>query len=624
MDAKSPAAARTTGRSKLPATGTLAPAHDRLNRLREELARRGLDGFIVPRSDEHQGEYVAPRSERLSWLTGFTGSAGLAVVLTRRAALFTDGRYTLQAAAQVDGNLYDLRHISQEPATDWIAETLPKGAKLAYDPWLLTPAQVPRYREACEQAGGTLVPVDGNPVDAVWSDHPPAPGAAVRAHPLKYAGLGSADKRRSIAASLKAQGQHAQILSAPDSIAWLLNIRGSDVPRTPLVLSFAVIHKDAAVDWFIDQTRIPPAVARHLGKQVRIKPVHALGEVLDRLGGKQARVRIDPMADPMWIAARLADAGARIDRGQDLCILPKARKNKTEIDGMRAAHLRDGVAVARFLCWLADEAALGKLTELDVSDRLYDLRRENDLIRDLSFDTISGSGPNGAIVHYKATEKSNRRLRPGDMYLVDSGAQYLDGTTDITRTVYIGHSGHKPPTKEMRDRFTRVLKGHIALARARFPKGTTGSQLDPLARQFLWAQGLDFDHGTGHGVGSYLSVHEGPQRISKAASTVALEPGMVISNEPGYYKTGAFGIRIENLVLVTEAKAPRGAERDLLEFETLTLAPIDQALIETSLLDQEERAWLDTYHARVRKALSPLVDPTTRAWLKKATAPLPK
>jgi Xaa-Pro aminopeptidase len=589
----------------------------RLKALRAEMAKRGVDGFIVPRGDEHQGEYVAARSERLAWLTGFTGSAGLAVVLKRRAALFTDGRYTLQAADQVDTDLYDLRHVTLAPATDWIAETLPKGAKLGYDPWLLTPNQVPRFREACDRAGGALVPVDGNLIDAVWDDQPPAPAEPARVHPLKFAGTGSADKRRAVAAELKSQRQDAQVLSAPDSIAWLLNVRGSDVPRTPLVLSFAVIHKDASVDWFVDPAKVTPAVRRHLGKGVRVKTPDRLGDVLDKLAAKKARVRIDPMADPMWIAARMADRGAAVARGQDLCILPKARKNQTEVTGTRAAHLRDGAAVTRFLAWLETEAAKGKTTEIQASDRLYEFRRDSDLIRDLSFDTISGSGPNGAIVHYKATPASDRRLRKGDLYLVDSGAQYLDGTTDITRTVAIG----KPP-KEAKDRFTLVLKGHIALARARFPKGTTGTQLDPLARQFLWAKGLDFDHGTGHGVGSYLSVHEGPQRISKAPSSVPLEPGMVISNEPGYYKTGAYGIRIENLVLVRDAAAPKGAERELLEFETLTLAPIDRNLIEPKLLDAEERAWLDAYHARVRKALSPLVDAPTKAWLKQATQPV--
>jgi Xaa-Pro aminopeptidase len=616
MDARSPAPARRRSSAAAPAA---PPAASRLTLLRAELAKRGLDGFIVPRGDEHQGEYVAPRSERLAWLTGFTGSAGMAVVLTRRAALFSDGRYTLQAAAQVDPGLFDLRHVTQEPAVDWIAEALPKGGRLGYDPWLLTPAQVPRFREACQNAGGDLVPVDGNPIDAIWADQPAQPSAPVRAHPLKYAGLGSADKRRAVAALLKSEGQDAQVLSAPDAIAWLLNIRGTDVPRTPLALSFAVIHKDASVDWFIDSAKVPAALGRHLGKDVRVKAPNALGPLLDRLASKRATVRIDPMADPMWIAARLADGGAMVERGQDLCILPKARKNTTEIAGTRAAHLRDGAAVARFLAWLETEAPQGGISELDASDRLYAFRKENDLIRDLSFDTISGSGPNGAIVHYKATPASNRRLRPGDVYLVDSGAQYLDGTTDITRTVAIGP---KAPPKEARERFTLVLKGHIALARARFPKGTTGSQLDPLARQFLWAEGLDFDHGTGHGVGSYLSVHEGPQRISKAPSTVALEPGMVISNEPGYYKTGAYGIRIENLVLVTDAAPPRGAERDLLAFETLTLAPIDRNLINAGMLDADERAWLDAYHARVRKALAPLVDAKTKAWLKRATAPL--
>lgn len=614
------ATSSTRNRRSAPAAAIApTPAAERLKLLRAELSKRGLDGFIVPRGDEHQGEYVAPHSERLAWLTGFTGSAGMAVVLTRRAALFTDGRYTLQAAAQVDGDLYDLRHITQAPAVEWITQTLSKGGKLGYDPWLLTPAQVPRFREACERAGGVLVPVDGNPIDAVWADQPPRPSATVRAHPLKYAGVASADKRQNVAAMLKTEGQDAQVLSAPDSIAWLLNIRGTDVPRTPLALSFAVIHKDTTVDWFIDPAKVPASVSRQLGKDVRIKAPDALGPLLDRLAAKGAAVRIDPMADPMWIAARLADGGAEVERGQDLCILPKARKNATEIAGTRAAHLRDGVAVARFLAWLDAEAPQGGISELDASDQLYAFRKQNDLIRDLSFDTISGSGPNGAIVHYKATPASNRQLRAGDIYLVDSGAQYLDGTTDITRTVAIGP---KAPPKEARTRFTLVLKGHIALARARFPKGTTGSQLDPLARQFLWAEGLDFDHGTGHGVGSYLSVHEGPQRISKAPSPVALEPGMVISNEPGYYKTGAYGIRIENLVLVTAAKPPRGAERDLLAFETLTLAPIDRNLIDAAMLDTDERAWLDAYHARVRKALSPLVDTTTRAWLKRATAPL--
>ena len=616
MDASSPAKPRPGASGTAPSP---PPAAARLSLLRAALAKRGLDGFIVPRGDEHQGEYVAPRSERLAWLTGFTGSAGMAVVLPRRAALFSDGRYTLQAAQQVDATLYDLRHITQEPAVDWIAQTLGKGGRLGYDPWLLTPAQVPRFREACQQAGGELVPVDANPIDAVWADQPDRPAAPVRAHPLKYAGLGSADKRRAVAAMLKSERQDAQVLSAPDSIAWLLNIRGTDVPRTPLALSFAVIHKDATVDWFIDPAKVPAGLGRHLGKEVRVRAPDALGSLLDRLAAKGTTVRIDPMADPMWIAARLADGGAVVDRGQDLCILPKARKNDTEIAGTRAAHLRDGAAVAKFLAWLEAETPQGGISEIAASDRLYAFRKENDLIRDLSFDTISGSGPNGAIVHYKATPASNRRLRTGDVYLVDSGAQYLDGTTDITRTVAIGP---KAPPREARTRFTLVLKGHIALARARFPKGTTGSQLDPLARQFLWAEGLDFDHGTGHGVGSYLSVHEGPQRISKAPSTVALEPGMVISNEPGYYKTGAYGIRIENLILVTAATPPRGAERDVLAFETLTLAPIDRSLIDAPLLDAGERAWLDAYHARVRKALSPLVDAKTRAWLKRATAPL--
>ena len=594
----------------------------RLARLRAALAALGLNGFLVPRGDEHQGEYVAARSERLAWLTGFTGSAGLAVILDRRAALFTDGRYTLQAAAQVDGRAYDLCHITEAPATDWIARHLPKGGKLGYDPWLLTPAQVPRYRDACRKAGGDLVPVDGNPIDGIWDDQPAPPTAPARAHPRKYAGVTSADKRRAIAAELKSEGQQAQVIAQPDAIAWLLNVRGRDVPRTPLVLSFALIHDDGKVDWFVDPAKVPPAVVRHLGKGVRVTAPDGLGAALDRLGGKGAAVRLDPQGAPMWIAARLEHAGAKVCRGRDLILLPKACKNAAEIAGTRAAHLRDGAAVSRFLAWLADRAPRGGLSEIQASDRLQALRAETGQLLDLSFDTISGSGPHGAVIHYKATPETDREIRKGELYLVDSGAQYADGTTDITRTVAILGPDGKGPTKEMKDRFTRVLKGHIAIARARFPRGTTGGQLDALARQALWQAGLDYDHGTGHGVGSYLSVHEGPQRISKAGEGVPLEPGMIVSNEPGYYKPGAFGIRIENLVLVQAEPRPKGGERDMLGFETLTLAPIDLALVDPALLEDGERAWLNAYHARVRKALTPLVDARTARWLKQATRAL--
>ncbi|MEK9673368.1 MAG: aminopeptidase P family protein [Rhodospirillaceae bacterium] len=603
-------------------SGADADRRARLKRLRAELTARGLDGFIVPRADEHQGEYVAGRSERLAWLTGFTGSAGLAVVLKNKAAVFVDGRYTLQVRAQVDTAQFDCLPIATHMPWDWIAGAMSKGGRIGYDPWLLTPAQAARYEAACKKAGGKLVPVPGNLVDAVWADQPPPPRAPAQVHPNKYAGRTSADKRREIAVALKSAGEDAAVLSAPDSICWLLNVRGADVPRTPFVLSFAVVHRTGAVDWCVDADKITAAVRRHIGKEVRLHAPGTLGDVLDRLGQGGKRVRIDPAGIPMWVMARLKRAGADISRAADPCQLPKAKKTRAEQAGMRSAHKRDGAAVCRFLAWLAAEAPQGGITELAASDRLLACREATGKLRDLSFDTISGSGPNGAIVHYKSTPETNRTLKPGDIYLVDSGGQYLDGTTDITRTVAITIKGKKGPTREMQDRFTRVLKGHIALAMAKFPPGTTGSALDPLARKSLWDAGLDYDHGTGHGVGSYLSVHEGPQRISKAASTVALEPGMVVSNEPGYYKTGEYGIRIENLVMVGAAETPRGGERDMLGFETLTLAPIDRALIDTPMLDTDERAWLDAYHARVWRELNRAVDARTRAWLKSATKPL--
>jgi len=598
--------------------GGPAPAStaDRLQALRAELARRGLAGFVVPRSDEHQGEYVPPRAERLAWITGFGGSAGLAVILADKAAIFVDGRYTLQVRQQVDGKLYAYRHLIEEPADAWIAENLPKGGKLGFDPWLHTPDQVEPLKRAVAKAGGELVALADNPLDAVWQDQPPAPISPVRPHDNAYTGKDSAAKRQEIAAKLALLPADAAVLTGPDSIAWLLNLRGADVPRTPLPLSFAILHADGRVDLFIEPRKLVPGIEAHLGNAVAVRPPDALGDALDALGKSKARVLADPSSAAAWIFDRLVSTGAEILRGPDPCALPKACKNAVEIDGARAAHLRDGAAVTRFLCWLAEEAPKGKLTELDAAAKLAEFRRANDLIRDFSFDTISAAGPNAAIPHYHPSPESNRPIERDRIYLVDSGAQYLDGTTDITRTVVVGK-----PTAEMRDRFTRVLKGHIALGSAHFPKGTTGSQLDALARAALWAVGLDYDHGTGHGVGSYLGVHEGPQRISKVPNRVALEPGMIVSNEPGYYKSGDYGIRIENLVAVTEVKV-EGAERPMLGFENLTLAPIDRALIEPSLLTPEERAWVDTYHARVRKALTPLLDATTAAWLKEATEKL--
>jgi Xaa-Pro aminopeptidase len=589
---------------------------DRLAALRAELQRRGLTGFIVPRADEHQGEYVPARAERLAWLTGFTGSAGLAIVLEQSAAIFVDGRYTLQAGQQVDSNVFAVRHLMDQPPEAWIAEQLPQGGRLGYDPWLHTPDGLEPLRRAATRAGGELVPCDGNPLDAVWTDQPPPPIAPVRPHGSRFTGRDSVDKRTSLGSKLAADRINAAVLTAPDSIAWLLNIRGGDVPRTPLPLSFAILHADGGVDLFIDRRKLVPGLEAHLGNAVRVHAPERLAETIDQLGREKRRVQADPASAAAWFFDRLTAAGAEIVRGADPCALPKACKNAVEIEGARAAHRRDGAALTRFLAWLSRRGGSGTLTEIEAAEQLAAFRRANQLFQDFSFDSISGAGPNGAIVHYRVTPETNRRLQPGELYLIDSGAQYLDGTTDVTRTVAIG-----TPTEEMRDRFTRVLKGHIALGSACFPRGTTGSQLDALARAALWAAGVDYDHGTGHGVGSYLGVHEGPQRISKVPNRVPLEVGMIVSNEPGFYKTGGYGIRIENLVTVVET-AIEGAERPMLAFETLTLAPIDRQLIESSLLTPAEIAWLDAYHARVRETIGPLVDADTAAWLVEATRPL--
>jgi len=587
----------------------------RLERLREELAERGLDGFIVPRADEHLGEYVPPRGQRLAWLTGFTGSAGVAIVLRDRAALFVDGRYTLQAGAQVDTGVFEIHHLIEEPPAEWAATALRPGAVLAYDPWLHTPHEVERFRAATDRAGAVLRAAPDNPLDQAWRDQPAPPIAPVMPHPELFAGESAQSKRARLGSALQEEGVAAVVLTMPESIAWLLNIRGSDVPHTPLPLSFAILRQDGAVALFIDRRKLVFGIERHLGNEVTIEPPERLGPAIDALAAEGGRVQVDPATTASWIFDRLQAAGAKIYRAADPCLLPKACKNATEIDGTRAAHRRDGAALTRFLAWLTREAPKSALSEIAASDKLEGFRREGEHFRDLSFPTISGAGSNGAIVHYRATPATEKRLEPGSLYLLDSGAQYLDGTTDVTRTIAIGE-----PSAEMRDRFTRVLKGHIALALAHFPKGTTGTQLDAFARRALWQKGLDYDHGTGHGVGSYLGVHEGPQRISKAPNAQPLLPGMIVSNEPGYYKTGAYGIRIENLVLVQPADG--AAEREMLGFETLTLAPIDRDLIDPSLLDKDETAWLDAYHARIREALTPLVDGETARWLAAATEPI--
>ncbi len=599
----------------------------RLDALRAELARRGLDGFVVPRADEHQGEYVPPHAQRLAWLTGFTGSAGVAVVLKDSAAIFVDGRYTLQVRDEADEALYAFRHLTEAPPETWIEENLGTGRKLAYDPWLHSERQLGRLRAAAEKAGAELAAVDDNPLDAVWTDQPDPPVAPISPHPLEYAGRSSADKRADLAKVLEKAGADAAVLTLPDSIAWLLNVRGGDVRHAPLPLSFAVLHANTTVDWFLDPAKLGDGLETHLGNGVALCAPGDLGPALEALGAAGKRVLADPDTAAAWVFARLRAAGAEVVAGADPCQLPKARKNEVEMEGARAAHRRDGLALVRFLAWLDREAPArardGGLSEIEAADKLLALRREHELFRDLSFRTISGSGPNGAIVHYSVSEATNRRMRLGELYLVDSGAQYPDGTTDVTRTVPIGE-----PSAEMRDRFTRVLKGHIALATARFPRGTTGSQLDTLARYHLWQAGLDYDHGTGHGVGSYLGVHEGPQRISKAPNRIALEPGMIVSNEPGYYKSGAYGIRIENLVTViesgTEAEAEAEAEdgRGMLAFETLTLAPIDLRLVDPSLMSAAEVAWLDAYHARVRDAHAGALDGAEADWLAQATRAL--
>ena len=583
----------------------------RLERLRAELARRGLDGFVVPRADEHQGEYVARRADRLAWIGGFTGSAGAAVVLKSRAALFVDGRYTLQAKEEAAEG-FETAALDDMPG--WIAKALGEGAKLGYDPRLHTRRGVRALAAACDRAGAALEAVGSNPLDAVWNGQPPPPIAPVVAHDVRHAGKSAADKRAALADELAKDGLSAAALTLPDSIAWLLNVRGGDVEFSPLPLSFAILRADATVDWFVDRRKLAPGLDAHLGNGVRVREPAAFEPALGALEGRVA-------ADPGTAAERVfraleAGAAEAVERA-DPCARAKAVKNAVELEGARAAHRRDGAALTRFLRWLDETAESGEVDEIAAADHLEARRRGNENFQGLSFPTISGAGPNGAIVHYRVSEASNRKLATGSLYLVDSGAQYLDATTDVTRTVAVG-----APDAEMRDRFTRVLKGHIAIATARFPAGTRGAQLDTLARTALWRAGLDYDHGTGHGVGSYLGVHEGPQRISPRGGDVPLEPGMIVSNEPGYYKAGAWGIRIENLVAVTKAGRPRGGERDLLGFDILTLAPIDRRLVDPALLDAGERAWLDSYHARVREELSPALDPATAAWIEAACAPL--
>jgi Xaa-Pro aminopeptidase len=593
-----------------------AASGPRVAALRTELARRGLTGFVVPRSDRHQNEYVPACEQRLAWLTGFTGSAGVAIVLMERAVLFVDGRYTLQAREQVDTSLFAIEHLIDMPPNRWIEENLTADDRLGYDPWLHTVEATERLEKSCAAAGAKLIAVEPDLIDAIWADRPAPPLGAVWLHDLRFAGEAADEKLARVRAELTKLRADALVVSDPHAIAWAFNIRGADVAHTPLPLAFAIIPQAGRPSLYIDGRKLSNEVRSSVETLADLREPSAFPGALEDLGQRKNRVRIDQGTAADALARLITGHGGKVIKAACPIGLMKAVKNEIEIAGARAAQIRDGAAVTRFLAWLDREAPRGKLTEIDAVAALESFRRDSGLLKDISFPTIAGAGPDGAIVHYRVTTKSNRVIAPGELFLIDSGAQYEDGTTDITRTVAVGE-----PTAEMRDRFTRVLKGHIAIARAVFPEGTTGAQLDSFARQFLWAQGLDFDHGTGHGVGSYLSVHEGPARISKLGTT-ALKLGMILSNEPGYYKTGAYGIRIENLVLVVRAAAVAGAEKPLNAFETLTLAPIDQRLIVAEMLTPKETGWLDAYHARVLETLSPLLDSETRVWVAAATRPL--
>jgi Xaa-Pro aminopeptidase len=579
----------------------------KLRLLRNCMETHKVSGFLQPVHDEYMNEYPPACARRVEWLSGFTGSAGTVAVLKDRAALFTDGRYTLQAGAQADAGLFELYNSADKMPEAWLAEHLPAGAALGYDARLHTPLALRRLENALGKKNAKAVGVP-NLVDLIWNDRPSAPASPLFIHDQKYSGEASSAKRQRIGAALADAGADAAVVTAPDSICWLLNIRARDVENSPLALATAIIDRQGAAQLFIAPSRCDEKVRAQLGNEVAICEPATLEESLQGLGRQKKRVLADPQSVSAWIADRLSGAGATLVERPDPCLLPKAMKNPVELQGMRSAHIRDGLAVTRLLYWLDAETGKRAVTELEVAEKLLSLRAESDLFCEPSFNTIAGSGPHGAIVHYRATETSNRALEAGELFLLDSGGQYPDGTTDITRTVPIGK-----PSEEQRDRFTRVLKGHIAIATARFPEGTCGSQLDALARQFLWEAGLDYDHGTGHGVGCFLNVHEGPQRIAKRGGDAPLKPGMIVSNEPGYYKAGEYGIRIENLVTVTQEKA--GESKPFYGFETLTCAPIDTRLIDTAMLSAGEKSWLNAYHAWVLEQLSLALDKEERTWL---------
>ena len=586
-----------------------------LPKLRAAMAAQGLDGFLVPHEDEYQNEYVPAALDRLMWVSGFTGSAGAAIVRKRDAAIFSDGRYTIQVRAQADGDLFDYQNLEGGGVAKWLRENIEPGEVIGYDPKLHSPKAVNTLRGAVEAAGGVFRAVSENPVDAAWEDRPALPRTPLTVQPDNLAGESAMAKRERIAATLKDRGADATVITAPASIAWLYNIRGGDVACTPLPLSTAVLHADGRSELYVHPDKLSDAVRGHLGNAVALRDEDALEDGLRALSGKT--VSVDPATTSAWFVDVLEDAGASVLAKDDPVALPKATKNAAEIAATTDAHKRDAVPLIRFLHWLDTEAQSGEVDEIQAAIKLEELRRETGVLKDISFPSITGAGANGAICHYRVSTDTNLKLERGSLFLIDSGAQYPDGTTDVTRTLPIGE-----PTREMRERFTLVLKGHIAMAVIRFPQGTTGSNLDVLARQPLWMAGLDYDHGTGHGVGVYLGVHEGPQRISKAPNTVALQPGMIVSNEPGYYKEGEYGIRIENLQYVTEGQIPEGGERPMMGFETLTLAPIHRDLIVVEMLTADEREYVDTYHARVLAEIGPELDGEVRAWLEGQCAAL--
>ncbi|MDR3326278.1 MAG: aminopeptidase P family protein [Rhodospirillaceae bacterium] len=582
--------------------------------LRKELVRRGLYGFCIPYSDKYQKNYVPSSAFRLKWISGFSGSDGIAIVLLKRSALFVDGRYIQQASIEVDPELFEQINITEQSPHQWLAAVLPYGVNFGYDPWLHTLNNIKQLRQACNIVGAQLISCDINPIDTVWKDRPSFKEAPVIFHPINFSGRSSIKKRADLSNIMILNKFDVTILSAPESVAWLLNLRGGDVPFTPVLLSFAFMYKDGSVDLFIDSKKLTPETISYLGKTVHIIDPDNFGKSIDRLNDKC--VYLDPNTTPFWIINRLIKARVHIEYGLDLCALPRACKNSIELDGMRHAHRRDGAVLVRFLAWLSETIENSEVTELSAAEMLDKYRVGGLYYQYPSFQTISATGSNSALPHYHVTELSNRPLVKGQLYLFDSGGQYLDGTTDVTRTIALGGA---IGAEECR-RFTQILNGHISLAMARFPKGTTGNQLDSLARQFLWADGLDYDHGTGHGVGSYLGVHEGPHCISKNSNIQALSPGMVVSNEPGYYKSGSYGIRIENLQIV--CSWINQDDREYFKFEILTLVPIDLTLIDKSLLSATKIDWINSYHARIREELMPLLDTITAQWLILATQPI--